>query len=98
MDWTTGLTTPIVAGFAGAHFAATALHEHRFGRMGHSLVGWVAAFSGRSRSRSILVATAGNEPRLVEVAIDPANRDGARDRAGHCLRVGLAVSGPFANI
>ena len=32
MDWTTNLIVQIVAGFAGAHFAATALHEHRFNR------------------------------------------------------------------
>lgn len=34
MDRTTGLIVQIVAGFAGAHFAATALHEHRFGWLG----------------------------------------------------------------
>lgn len=47
MEWTTGLIVQIIAGLAGAHFAATALHEHRFGRMGHSLVGLIAgALSG----------------------------------------------------
>ena len=47
MEWTTGLIVQIIAGLAGAHFAATALHEHRFGRKGHRLVGLIAgALSG----------------------------------------------------
>jgi hypothetical protein len=37
----------VVAGFAGAHGAAIAAHEHRFGFLGHSLVGLIAgALSG----------------------------------------------------
>ncbi|HXA67868.1 MAG TPA: hypothetical protein VNV82_22095 [Bryobacteraceae bacterium] len=47
MDRTTGLIVEIVAGFAGAHFAATALHEHRFGWLGHSLVGSIAGALSR---------------------------------------------------
>jgi hypothetical protein len=32
VDWTTtDLVVQVIAGFAGAQFAATALHEHRFG-------------------------------------------------------------------
>lgn len=47
MDWTTGLIVQIVAGLIGAHLAAGALHEHRFGWIGHSLVGLIAgALSG----------------------------------------------------
>jgi hypothetical protein len=47
MDWTTNLIVQIVAAFAGAHLAATALHEYRFGWVGHSLVGLIAgALSG----------------------------------------------------
>jgi hypothetical protein len=42
--------TPI-AGFAGAHFAAPALHEHRFGWLGHSLVGLIAGALGGSSFR-----------------------------------------------
>ena len=37
----------VVAGFAGAHMAALVAHEHRFGFVGHSLVGLLAgALSG----------------------------------------------------
>jgi len=47
LEWTTGLIVQIIAGLAGAHFAATALHEHRFGPTGHRLVGPIAgALSG----------------------------------------------------
>jgi hypothetical protein len=43
MEWTTtNLVVQVIAGFAGAQFAATALHEHRFGWPGHSLVGLIA--------------------------------------------------------
>jgi hypothetical protein len=40
MTWTlANLVTQIVAGLIGAHIAAAAAHEHRFGFWGHSLVG-----------------------------------------------------------
>ena len=43
MDWTTtNLIVQTITGLAGAHFAATALHEHRFGWIGHSLAGLIA--------------------------------------------------------
>jgi uncharacterized membrane protein YeaQ/YmgE (transglycosylase-associated protein family) len=63
MEWTTTLIVQIVAGFAGAHLAAMALHEYRFGWLGHSLVGLIAgALSGtsfkRSRLRSLPAAAA----------------------------------------
>jgi hypothetical protein len=42
MTWTlTNLIVQIVAGLFGAHIAAAAAHEHRFGFWGHSLVGLV---------------------------------------------------------
>lgn len=48
LEWTwTNLIIEVVAGFAGAHAAAVAAHEHRFGFLGHSVVGLVAgALSG----------------------------------------------------
>jgi hypothetical protein len=48
MEWTTtNLIVQTLAGFAGAHCAAAALHDHRFGAIGHSLVGLIAgALSG----------------------------------------------------
>jgi DNA polymerase III subunit epsilon len=40
MEWTaTNLIVQALAGFAGAHCAAAALQDHRFGAIGHSLVG-----------------------------------------------------------
>jgi len=40
MAWTlANLFIQIVAGLIGAHIAAAAAHEHRFGLWGHSLVG-----------------------------------------------------------
>lgn len=40
MAWTlANLVIQIVAGLIGAHIAAAAAHEHRFGLWGHSLVG-----------------------------------------------------------
>jgi hypothetical protein len=73
MDWTTNLIVQIVAGFAGAHFAATALHEHGFGWIGHSLVGLIAgALSGYFLQTMALTVVTGsgsvNEPRVAEVA------------------------------
>lgn len=42
MTWTLwGLAIQTVAGFFGAHAAASAAHEHRFGFIGHSLTGLV---------------------------------------------------------
>ena len=48
MEWTTtNLTVQALAGLAGAHCAAAALQDHRFGATGHSLVGLIAgALSG----------------------------------------------------
>jgi hypothetical protein len=74
MDWTTNLAVQVVAGLFGAHFAATALHEHRFGWIGHSLVGLIAgALSGCFLQTIVLVVVTGsgslNELRAVEATI-----------------------------
>lgn len=47
-DWTiTNLIIQAIAGILGAHGAAAVAHEHRFGFIGHTLVGLVAgAVSG----------------------------------------------------
>jgi hypothetical protein len=43
MSWTlANLMIQIVAGLVGANIAAAAAHEHRFGFLGHCLVGLVA--------------------------------------------------------
>ena len=42
-DWTlTNFAIQAISGFAGAHGAAAAAHEHRFGFLGHSIVGLMA--------------------------------------------------------
>jgi pimeloyl-ACP methyl ester carboxylesterase len=71
MDWTTNLIVQIVAGFAGAHLAATTLQEHRFSWVGHSLVGLIAgALSGYFlQAIALTVVDAGggvNEPTVAE--------------------------------
>ncbi|MBR1215231.1 hypothetical protein [Bradyrhizobium sp. JYMT SZCCT0180] len=49
MAWTvTNLIVQIIAGLAGAHIAAAAAHEHRFGFWGHSLVGLMSGALGGS--------------------------------------------------
>jgi hypothetical protein len=75
VDWTTtNLVVQVIAGFAGAQFAATALHEHRFGWLGHSLVGLIAgALGGYFLQTAVLAVVTGsgsfNQPRAVEVAV-----------------------------
>ena len=74
MDWTTNLIIQVIAGFAGAHLAATALHEHRFGWLRHSLVGLIAGgLSGYFLQEMALTVVTGsgsvNKPKLLEVAV-----------------------------
>jgi hypothetical protein len=75
MQWTiTNLILQIVGGLAGAHFAATALHDHRFGKLGHSLVGLLAgALSGYFLQLLVLTVVTGggslNEPRSLEIFV-----------------------------
>ena len=99
MDRTTGLIVQIVAGFAGAHFAAAALHEHRFGWIGHSLVGLISALSGYLLQTIALTVVTGsgstNEPRFVEAAVIEA-MTGAVVGAIAMAGVGLAVHGSAA--
>jgi hypothetical protein len=50
----------IVAGILGAHVVALVAHEHRFGLIGHSLVGLVAgAFSGLFLQRVVMTTVTG---------------------------------------
>lgn len=83
MDWTsTNLVVQVIAGFAGAHFAATALHEHRFGWLGHSLVGLIAgALGGYFLQTVALTVVTGsgslNEPRGFDGSGPRRDRDGS---------------------
>jgi hypothetical protein len=62
MDWTiTNLLLQTVGGLAGAHFAATALHDYRFGMLGHSLVGlFGGALSGYFIQLLVLTVVTGS--------------------------------------
>jgi hypothetical protein len=47
MNWTaTNLLVQTIGGIVGAHVAAVAAHEHRFGVIGHTLVGVIAGAAG----------------------------------------------------
>jgi hypothetical protein len=73
MEWTTtNLIVQALAGFAGAHCAAAALNDHRFGAIGLSLVGLVAgALSGYFLQVQALTVVTGsgsmNQPRVAEI-------------------------------
>jgi uncharacterized membrane protein YeaQ/YmgE (transglycosylase-associated protein family) len=100
MDWTTNLIVQIVAGFVGAHLAAAALHEHRFGWLGHSLVGLIAgALSGYFLQEIAITVVTGsgslNEPRFADVAVIEAFT-GAIVGAIGMAAVGFVIKGSSA--
>jgi uncharacterized membrane protein YeaQ/YmgE (transglycosylase-associated protein family) len=69
-----GLAVQIVAGFFGAHAAASVSHEHRFGFIGHSLAGLVGgALSGsflQSLATTILNGSGSeNSSSAAEIAV-----------------------------
>jgi hypothetical protein len=50
----------VVAGFVGAHVAALVAHEHRFGFVGHSLVGLImGALSGFCLQNIVMTTVTG---------------------------------------
>ena len=55
-EWTVvNLVIQVITGFLGAHAAAVVAHEHRFGFIGHSLVGLIAgALSGFFLQRIVM--------------------------------------------
>jgi len=78
MEWTlTNLVIQIVAGFLGAHGAASATHEHRFGLLGHSLVGLICgALSGYFFQTTLLTVVTGSgsvmTPRVADIVVTQA--------------------------
>jgi|SRR5262245_13138206 len=60
-EWSlTYFVIQVVAGFLGAHLAALVAHEHRFGFIGHSLVGLImGAFSGFFLQRIVMTTVTG---------------------------------------
>lgn len=75
VDWTvTNLAIQVACGLLGAHIAATAVHEHRFGLIGHSLVGLIAgAASGWLLQTQVATIVTGSgslePPRPVDVLV-----------------------------
>jgi hypothetical protein len=61
LDWSlTNLLIQTIGGILGAHAAALAAHEHRFGFIGHSLVGLIAgALSGFFLQRIVMTTVTG---------------------------------------
>ena len=74
MSWmATNVVIQIIAGVLGAHGAAVAAHEHRFGFLGHTLAGALAGASSGYflQTLAVTMVTAGgsmNEPIAVENA------------------------------
>lgn len=75
MEWTlTNLLIQIAAGFLGAHGAATAADEHRFGFIGHSLAGLVGGglsglFLQSTATRMVTGTGSLNTPTSVETIV-----------------------------
>jgi hypothetical protein len=78
MTWTLwGLAVQAVAGFFGAHAAASVAHEHRFGFIGHSITGLVGgALSGTFLQEAAITIVTGsgsqNPSTAAEVAVTHA--------------------------
>jgi uncharacterized membrane protein YeaQ/YmgE (transglycosylase-associated protein family) len=71
MIWTsTNLVIQMVAGVLGAHFVATAAHEHGFGFIGHTIAGLIAgALSGYFLQKlAVTVVTASGSLNDVDAA------------------------------
>lgn len=96
MEWTlTNLVVQMVAGFLGAHGAASAAHEHKFGFLGHSLVGAVCgALSGYFLQIILITVVTGSggvmTPRVADVLVTQALA-GAVVGAIGMFAVGFAV-------
>lgn len=73
-DWTvTNLVVQALAGILGAHGAAMAAHEHRFGLLGHSLVGLIAgALSGYFLQRVVMTTVYGTGDAMPLTALETA--------------------------
>jgi hypothetical protein len=78
MSWTLwGLAVQTIAGFCGAHAAASAAHEYRFGFIGHSIAGLVGgALSGTFLQEAAITMGTGsgseNPSTVAEIAVPQA--------------------------
>lgn len=72
MTWTlTNFLIQLIAGVLGAHAAATALHEHHFGFVGHTIAGFAGGALGglflQQLAVTMVTASGGlNAPSAVE--------------------------------
>jgi uncharacterized membrane protein YeaQ/YmgE (transglycosylase-associated protein family) len=88
MIWTsTNLVIQIVAGVLGGHFAASAAEEHRFGFLGHTLVGAVGgALSGTFLQKlAVTVVTASGSLNEIDAADNVVLQVLTGLAAGGCL-------------
>jgi hypothetical protein len=88
MIWTsTNLVIQIVTGVLGAHFAASAAHEHGFGFFGHTVAGLIAgAFSGYFLQKlAVTVVTASGSLNEVDAADNAVLQGLTGLAAGGCL-------------
>jgi uncharacterized membrane protein YeaQ/YmgE (transglycosylase-associated protein family) len=88
MIWTTSnLVIQIITGIIGAHFAAAAAKEHRFGFVGHTLAGAIGgALSGTFLQKlAVTVVTANGSPNEITAADNVVLQSLAGIAAGGCL-------------
>ena len=88
MIWTsTNLVIQMVAGVLGAHFVATAAHEHGFGFIGHTIAGLIAgALSGYFLQKlAVTVVTASGSLNDVDAANNAVLQGLTGLTAGGCL-------------
>ena len=71
-EWTiTNLLIQAITGVLGAHAAATVVHEHRFGFIGHSLVGLIAgALGGYFLQRIVMTTVTATGDAMPMTALD----------------------------
>jgi hypothetical protein len=94
MIWTTtNLVIQIVTGVLGAHFVATAAHEHGFGFIGHTLAGAIAgALSGYFLQKlAVTVVTASGSLNEVDAADNAVLQGLTGLAAGGCLMLVVGV-------
>ena len=71
-EWTiNNLVIQAITGVLGAHAAATVAHEHRFGFMGHSVVGLIAgALSGYFLQQIVMTTVTATGDAMPMTALD----------------------------
>jgi hypothetical protein len=98
MTWTLwGLAVQTVAGFFGAHAAASAAHDHRFGFIGHSVTGLVGgALSGtflQEAAVTIVTGSGSQNPSTAAEVVVINILAGAVAGAILTLAVGFLIAG-----